>query len=354
VGISTTYAKATEIDELNSAAGQDAILLARIHAQLVSYDRVLQMRTARGALTSQQADSLLQRRLNDLAKAPSAPTAQTREEREEAKLFFDFIERTAASSAHWPSVNTPEYYRALVKLIVLRTRAEHDAALAAGKNTAQALDDAYRALALTRGQDNIPTTPFSNSSSRALGAMGMTDLPSMGPDTTESALEFNTDRHGQDFASLDVQSPTVTECENACAKDAKCNAFTFTYAGDVRPRAHCWLKSGVPEARAQAYLISGVKKMPAGRLIGCFRDTNNPLDLGGYLERSRQNTPERCLGMCKSKGFRFAGVQYGESCLCGNSFGRYGVADNCNMACTGSSAQKCGGTNANAIYATGL
>ena len=106
VGISTTYAKATEIDELNSAAGQDAILLARIHAQLVSYDRVLQMRTARGALTSQQADSLLQRRLDDLAKAPSAPTAQTREEREEAKLFFDFIERTAASSAHWPSVTS--------------------------------------------------------------------------------------------------------------------------------------------------------------------------------------------------------------------------------------------------------
>lgn len=92
---------------------------------------------------------------------------------------------------------------------------------------------------------------------------------------------------------------------------------------------------------------------PAATSLGCFKDPNSPFDLDGFLERSRQNTPERCVAICASKGFRYAGVQYGESCLCGNSYGRFGAATNCNMACTGSPGQVCGGYNANSVYATG-
>lgn len=91
----------------------------------------------------------------------------------------------------------------------------------------------------------------------------------------------------------------------------------------------------------------------AGTYLGCFRDPNAPFDLDGYLERSRQNTPQRCIQTCADKGFRFAGVQYSESCLCGNLFGQFGTADNCTMACTGDSSQTCGGINANSVYATG-
>jgi hypothetical protein len=94
--------------------------------------------------------------------------------------------------------------------------------------------------------------------------------------------------------------------------------------------------------------------MPAGRMLGCFRDTNAPFDLDGHLERTSQNTPQRCIAVCKAKGFRFAGVQYGQSCLCGNSYGRYGQAANCNMACTGNRAEICGGINSNNVYTTGL
>lgn len=87
-------------------------------------------------------------------------------------------------------------------------------------------------------------------------------------------------------------------------------------------------------------------------LIGCYKDTS-AFDLDGYLERSSQNTPERCIASCKAKGFKFAGVQYGESCLCGNSYGRYGPASNCNMRCTGDPGQNCGGYSSNAVYSTG-
>ena len=88
--------------------------------------------------------------------------------------------------------------------------------------------------------------------------------------------------------------------------------------------------------------------------VGCFKDPNNPFDLDGYLERSAENTPQRCIDICRSKGFAYAGVQYSESCLCGNRYGQFGAADNCTMTCTGDGSQTCGGINSNNVYATGL
>ena len=70
---------------------------------------------------------------------------------------------------------------------------------------------------------------------------------------------------------------------------------------------------------------------PAGTYLGCFNDPQSPFDLDGYLERSAQNTPQSCIQTCYNQGFAFAGVQYGQSCLCGNSYGKTGTADRCNM-----------------------
>jgi hypothetical protein len=92
---------------------------------------------------------------------------------------------------------------------------------------------------------------------------------------------------------------------------------------------------------------------PAGTYLGCFRDTSD-FDLNGNLERSRSNTPQRCIENCRRRGFPLAAVQYGESCLCGDSYGLYGNADNCNMLCTGDPSKICGGSNANMVFATGL
>jgi hypothetical protein len=93
--------------------------------------------------------------------------------------------------------------------------------------------------------------------------------------------------------------------------------------------------------------------IPTPVFIGCFKDTSD-YDLNGYLERSRQNTPQRCIALCQGKGFAYAGVQYGESCLCGNRYGKYGAANNCDYPCTGDRSQMCGGYNANSVYGTGL
>lgn len=89
------------------------------------------------------------------------------------------------------------------------------------------------------------------------------------------------------------------------------------------------------------------------RYVGCFKDTS-AFDLDGFLERSASNTPDACIATCASKGFAYAGVQYGESCLCGNSYGRYGAADNCDYPCTGNAGRMCGGYSANSVYRTAV
>ena len=93
------------------------------------------------------------------------------------------------------------------------------------------------------------------------------------------------------------------------------------------------------------------------RYLGCFRDTDDfkkgGYDLDGYLTRSASNTPENCAAQCRQRGFRFAGLQDGQSCLCGNTYGRYGQSNACTMPCPGNSSVACGGPYTNSVYSTG-
>lgn len=93
----------------------------------------------------------------------------------------------------------------------------------------------------------------------------------------------------------------------------------------------------------------------AGTYIGCYRDGGDGQgrDLDGELLFPSGLTPEICVNECAGRGYVFAGVQWGRSCLCGNSYGRHGESDACDSRCAGDSAKICGGYGANSIYATG-
>lgn len=91
--------------------------------------------------------------------------------------------------------------------------------------------------------------------------------------------------------------------------------------------------------------------------IGCFKDSGDPdphrsiakRDLNGrYVGGEKNMNANRCIQSCK--GYKYAATQWGDHCFCGNSFGRYGEADNCDFTCVGNSGEKCGGTWANSVY----
>ncbi len=86
--------------------------------------------------------------------------------------------------------------------------------------------------------------------------------------------------------------------------------------------------------------------------LGCYRD-DRARDLDGSLTSSPTNTPAECIASCRDAGFAYAGVQAGSQCLCGDTYGTYGTAANCDRPCAGDATLTCGGAWANEVFTTG-
>jgi hypothetical protein len=96
----------------------------------------------------------------------------------------------------------------------------------------------------------------------------------------------------------------------------------------------------------------------AGQYLGCFKDQGAPAgtegrDLNGSISNNTRMTTASCANECRAKNFAYAGTQYSSYCFCGNSYGKSGGANNCNMKCAGNPGETCGGAWANSVYATG-
>lgn len=102
----------------------------------------------------------------------------------------------------------------------------------------------------------------------------------------------------------------------------------------------------VPESQLYPALLPVVQP---GQYLGCYGDAASR-DLPTLLSLNPVD-PATCELACAEAGFLYAGLQYASQCFCGNGYGKYGTSTNCNMACTGNSAQICGGGYANSVYA---
>jgi hypothetical protein len=113
-----------------------------------------------------------------------------------------------------------------------------------------------------------------------------------------------------------------------------------------------------PTPRGNTHSARPAPSRPAAatsHYIGCFRDQGNPFgasgrDLNGSMTSDDNLSSARCIALCRSQGFAYAGTQDARQCFCGKSYGGSGAADNCNMACGGNSAEMCGGSWANSVY----
>ncbi|XP_019394910.1 PREDICTED: kremen protein 1, partial [Crocodylus porosus] len=81
--------------------------------------------------------------------------------------------------------------------------------------------------------------------------------------------------------------------------------------------------------------------------LGCYKDHGNPPPLTGTSETSNKLTIQTCISFCRSQQFKFAGMESGYACFCGNNpdYWRYGeaVSTECNSVCFGDHTQPCGG-----------
>ena len=91
---------------------------------------------------------------------------------------------------------------------------------------------------------------------------------------------------------------------------------------------------------------------PTWSSLGCYRDSSSRV-LTSYSTTSSSNTPTSCQSLCTSKGYSFAGTEYGQECYCGSTLsnGAASIAsNNCNSPCAGNSGLTCGGSWAINIY----
>jgi hypothetical protein len=89
------------------------------------------------------------------------------------------------------------------------------------------------------------------------------------------------------------------------------------------------------------------------KYIGCYKDdTNSKRDLpvnAGDIPGS--DSPAACGEKCAA--YEYFGLQDGDNCFCGNSYGSQGKAgaeSECNMPCPGNKSVMCGAAQRNSIY----
>ncbi len=108
-------------------------------------------------------------------------------------------------------------------------------------------------------------------------------------------VETNRDRPGIDYKSFFLSSPTPDLCLAACAKESKCDAYTYVKPGVQGSQAKCWLKSGRPVAASNNCCTSGVKNSKV------VLSTETGKDRAGSDYKSfflSSLTPDLCLAAC--------------------------------------------------------
>ena len=76
---------------------------------------------------------------------------------------------------------------------------------------------------------------------------------------TMGKMEVNIDRQGSDYANFDLPTANPNICENECAIDSACVAWSYVQPGYQGPNARCWLKNGIPAPVFNSAVISSVK-----------------------------------------------------------------------------------------------
>ena len=88
--------------------------------------------------------------------------------------------------------------------------------------------------------------------------------------------------------------------------------------------------------------------------MGCYHDREGNHDLPDKVQG--RLPAYQCVNECAQKRLKYAGVQNGGDCFCGNVSGNFGGADEflCQQRCEGFGLQNCGGHMVNAIFMTEL
>jgi hypothetical protein len=148
-----------------------------------------------------------------------------------------------------------------------------------GQCEAAGFVDAAGTTTAATGQALGSATPSGSGKSRPAPALGLAP-PVLTPATAAApvmtttggtgAMEMDTDRMGGDVYGFPLTNADPAACQNACAVNAQCMAWTFVKAGIKGPAAQCYLKNAAPAPTRNSCCVSGAKAKPKS-LLGATR-----------------------------------------------------------------------------------
>ena len=100
-----------------------------------------------------------------------------------------------------------------------------------------------------------------NSAGHSEHAIAQIQLSQAGnPTASMSPMEWDVDRLGMDYRNFNLEAADPTLCQNACAKEPNCQAWTYVKPNTIQgPNPRCWLKHTIPSPRASSCCVSGIK-----------------------------------------------------------------------------------------------
>eukprot|EP01064_Diplonema_japonicum_P016060 TRINITY_DN24084_c0_g1_i1.p1 TRINITY_DN24084_c0_g1~~TRINITY_DN24084_c0_g1_i1.p1 ORF type:complete len:652 (+),score=56.36 TRINITY_DN24084_c0_g1_i1:51-2006(+) len=164
-------------------------------------------------------------------------------------------------------------------------------------------------------------------------------------------------------------SNTPTSCAERCSDKG------YSYAG-VEYGRECWcgnsiarsIKTATKECnkkctgdpnewcggghRMDLYSLQSYTPPPPPSRVGCFKVQTKSRVLTTLAFQSQGNTVEECTSVCRWNNFKYAGLENGNECWCGNSMAgavRTTVTD-CDRPCPGDGTQWCGDGYRNLAY----
>jgi len=174
-------------------------------------------------------------------------------------------------------------------------------------------------------------------------------------DKNDGCFKINCKKDTDDFlygSSNYYQKTDVADTapvENQTGEDEQESTHYMKYTVPRRVQScHC----NVPE-----HVPSEPHGEETADLLGCYReDPEANLPHKVFTNGDRNLTPKKCQYLCRNKGYRYAGVQFGNECWCGNGtkgLGEKRSDDECNIPCSGDPEQNCGGVLRQNIYQVG-
>ncbi|XP_071162401.1 uncharacterized protein [Mytilus edulis] len=133
---------------------------------------------------------------------------------------------------------------------------------------------------------------------------------------------------------ISIYTAQTSKCRNKCHKKAKCR------------KGKCVCKGNY-----QGDGVKSCKKVKQSAYIGCYQDHSKRI-LPKDVLTDKSMTVQKCRQFCRKKGFKYAGVENGNECFCGdvlrkNKKKREG---DCKTPCSGNKQQICGGPWRISIY----